>query len=148
AGISPRTKRLHGRGGPRDRPTNPLEKRDRALLAPFLTESRRGRRRPPIRGAPEARQRVLRSQVMARVSLAALAALLILAIPRPVITEEGRAQSPTRAEQDFIDRHWRRPLAPQGEAPDRYSPIERSLLPASCGVCHPSQYADWSTSVH
>src|SRR5215467_2601820 len=85
---------------------------------------------------------------MARVPLAALAALLILAIPRPVITEEGRAQSPTRAEQDFIDRHWRRPLAPQGEAPDRYSPIERSLLPASCGVCHPAQYADWSTSVH
>ena len=74
--------------------------------------------------------------------------LVIVAMPRLVVTEERRPRSLTSAERDFIDRHWRRPLAPQGEPPERYSPIERSLLPASCGVCHPAQFADWSTSVH
>jgi hypothetical protein len=81
--------------------------------------------------------------------LAAVAAIfVILSLPRSAITEERRIQSASHAEQDFIDRHWRRPLAPQGEPPDRYSPIERALLPASCGVCHAQQFADWSTSVH
>jgi hypothetical protein len=86
---------------------------------------------------------------MARTLLAALAAMLVMvAIPRSVATEERPARSLTGAERDFIDRHWQRPLAPQGEPPGRYSAIERSLLPASCGVCHPAQFADWSTSVH
>jgi hypothetical protein len=49
---------------------------------------------------------------------------------------------------DFIRRHWRQPLAPQGTPPARYTPIEASLEPESCGTCHPTQFADWKTTVH
>jgi Cytochrome c554 and c-prime len=50
--------------------------------------------------------------------------------------------------RDFARRHWRAPLAPQGPAPDRFSPIEASLHPEACGACHPAQLADWRTSWH
>ena len=35
-----------------------------------------------------------------------------------------------------------------GEAPASYKGMERSLLPESCGSCHPAQYAQWKTSLH
>ncbi|MGH7344905.1 MAG: multiheme c-type cytochrome, partial [Candidatus Rokuibacteriota bacterium] len=50
--------------------------------------------------------------------------------------------------QDFIRRHWTQPLAPQGSPPARFSPVEASLHPESCGTCHPAQLADWGESVH
>src|SRR5213593_4837599 len=50
--------------------------------------------------------------------------------------------------REFLDRHWRAPLAPQGPAPARFSALEASLRPESCGTCHPAQYADWRTSWH
>jgi len=62
--------------------------------------------------------------------------------------EMARPKGPTAAEQDFIERHWRRPIPPQGEAPARFAPVERSLAPAACGTCHPLQWADWQTSLH
>src|SRR5206468_3241775 len=40
------------------------------------------------------------------------------------------------------------PLAPQGPAPARFSPVEASLAPEACGSCHPAQFADWRTSLH
>ncbi len=49
---------------------------------------------------------------------------------------------------EFLGRHWRRPLAPQGDAPARFSPVEASLHPEACGTCHPIQLADWRTSLH
>ena len=59
---------------------------------------------------------------------------------------------PLTASQDtigaFLDRHWTRPLAAQGQAPKRFSPLEVSLLPADCGSCHPEQYRDWQRSLH
>ena len=51
-------------------------------------------------------------------------------------------------EKDFLARHWRRPIAPQGPAPGAFSPLERSLAPESCGTCHPAQLADWKTTLH
>ena len=48
----------------------------------------------------------------------------------------------------FVARHWRAPLAPQGPAPARYSTLEASLAPESCGTCHPAQLADWRTTTH
>jgi len=48
----------------------------------------------------------------------------------------------------FIARHWRRPLAPQGPPPSRFSALEASLAPEACGTCHPAQLADWRTSTH
>ncbi len=50
--------------------------------------------------------------------------------------------------QEFLRRHWRQPLAPQGPPPARFTPIEASLQPESCGTCHPAQHADWTTSLH
>jgi hypothetical protein len=50
--------------------------------------------------------------------------------------------------QDFIQRHWRQPLAPQGAPPAQFSPLETSLQPDSCGTCHPTQLADWRESLH
>ncbi|MBI3827333.1 MAG: NapC/NirT family cytochrome c [Candidatus Rokubacteria bacterium] len=52
------------------------------------------------------------------------------------------------ADRAFLDRHWRRPVPPQGEAPARWSALEKSLAPQSCGACHQAQLADWKTSVH
>ena len=81
--------------------------------------------------------------------LVAISVLLaIFAAPRSAPAEARRPSPPPRAEQDFIDRHWRRPIAPQGEPPERFSPVERSLLPVSCGACHPVQFADWRASGH
>src|SRR5438128_10782874 len=50
--------------------------------------------------------------------------------------------------QEFLGRHWRRPLAPQGPPPARFSPLEASLAPEACGTCHSVQLADWKTSLH
>src|SRR5438552_15547280 len=50
--------------------------------------------------------------------------------------------------QEFIRRHWSQPLAPQGPPPARFSPLEASLQPESCGTCHPAQLADWRSSLH
>jgi hypothetical protein len=76
---------------------------------------------------------------------------LALAIAAPAgqaAPGEARPAGPTATERAFIDRHWRRPLPPQGQPPSRFTPIERSLAPEGCGVCHPAQRADWSTSLH
>ena len=50
--------------------------------------------------------------------------------------------------EDFVRRHWRAPLPPQGPAPERFTPVEASLAPEACGTCHPVQLADWKTSLH
>ncbi|MEK6665248.1 MAG: multiheme c-type cytochrome [candidate division NC10 bacterium] len=62
----------------------------------------------------------------------------------------AEAQKPwTEAEQlDFLRRHWSRPIPPQGKPPARFTPVEASLLPESCGTCHPAQLADWKESLH
>src|SRR2546422_2193588 len=70
-----------------------------------------------------------------------LATSLILAV---VATASGGTESV----EEFVRRHWRGPLAPQGPAPARFSLLEASLRPESCGTCHPAQYADWRTSWH
>ncbi|MGH7410311.1 MAG: multiheme c-type cytochrome, partial [Candidatus Methylomirabilis sp.] len=48
----------------------------------------------------------------------------------------------------FLRQHWQAPIHPQGRAPARFSVLEASLDPESCGVCHRPQYDDWKTSVH
>ncbi len=48
----------------------------------------------------------------------------------------------------FLERHWKTPVPPQGKPPARYSPLEASLDPESCAVCHRLQYDDWKTSLH
>lgn len=48
----------------------------------------------------------------------------------------------------FLQRHWGRPLAPQGSPPVSFSPQEASLNPEACGQCHAAQYEAWKTSLH
>ena len=59
-----------------------------------------------------------------------------------------RADGADRSIEEFLARHWRTPLAPQGAAPARFTPVEASLAPAACGSCHPAQLADWRASLH
>jgi len=56
--------------------------------------------------------------------------------------------SPADIQQTFLERHWQRPLPPQGKAPSHFSPLEASLDPASCGACHTRQFEDWKTALH
>ena len=49
---------------------------------------------------------------------------------------------------DFLARHWSRPLPSQGEPPPAWTDLEASLAPADCGQCHPDQFAQWQTSFH
>jgi hypothetical protein len=65
-----------------------------------------------------------------------------------LVTAVTTASAATPSVEDFVARHWRAPLAPQGAAPARFSPTEASLAPEACGTCHPAQLADWRTSLH
>ncbi len=66
----------------------------------------------------------------------------------PALGQTLRPSGLSPAERDFLARHWQRPIPPQGEAPEHFTPLERSLAPASCGTCHPAQFADWQRSIH
>ena len=80
--------------------------------------------------------------------LALTALLLLVSSDRPALGNGGRPARISPAEQDFIRDHWRRPIPSQGTAPARFSSLERSLSPVSCGTCHPDQFRDWRSSWH
>ena len=73
---------------------------------------------------------------------------LALTLPAAAADPIPPTGGPSAAERDFITRHWRGAIAPQGPAPARFSPIERSLQPEACGACHPVQFSDWQASAH
>src|SRR5262249_28764250 len=77
-----------------------------------------------------------------------VAAMALLAWSGGATGDQARPPAPSPTERTFLERHWKRPLAPQGQPPSRFTAIERSLAPASCGTCHPVQFADWRTSLH
>jgi hypothetical protein len=88
---------------------------------------------------------------MTRVLAAVRGAGVLLALA--VLGAAARADSVgpaalSGADREFLARHWRRPIPPQGPAPGAFSALERSLLPGSCGTCHPAQLADWTTTLH
>jgi hypothetical protein len=57
-------------------------------------------------------------------------------------------REPSPADEQFLERHWRMPIPPQGSVPSSFSPVERSLAPKDCGTCHPAQFEDWRGSIH
>ena|SRR2546422_4408152 len=71
-----------------------------------------------------------------------------LAMAAALLAWPGLSARDARGTAEFLARHWRQPLAPQGAAPARFSPLERSLAPEACGTCHPVQLADWKASLH
>jgi hypothetical protein len=77
---------------------------------------------------------------------AALALVLLTGGTVAGVTALPSADSPSVRE--FLDRHWRRPIAAQGTPPAGFSPLEASLAPQSCGTCHPAQLSDWRTTLH
>ncbi|MEX1993190.1 MAG: multiheme c-type cytochrome, partial [Steroidobacteraceae bacterium] len=48
----------------------------------------------------------------------------------------------------FLERHWSRPIAPQGPVPAGFSRQDAALDADSCGNCHVRQFTDWKTSLH
>jgi len=61
----------------------------------------------------------------------------------------GTPKSPSPpAELAFLTHYWQRPIPPQGPPPPTFTPLEASLAPQDCGVCHPVQYQDWQSSLH
>lgn len=77
---------------------------------------------------------------VAAVCLVGSAVRLAVGDPPPAVIEQEQII--------FLKRHWQSPIAPQGKPPARFSALEASLDPESCGVCHRPQYDDWKTSVH
>ncbi|HEV8439090.1 MAG TPA: multiheme c-type cytochrome [Methylomirabilota bacterium] len=69
-------------------------------------------------------------------------------VASPVNGEAPRLSRLARAEREFLEQHWRAPIPPQGQSPERFPAVERSLAPADCATCHPTQFADWKTSLH
>ena len=59
----------------------------------------------------------------------------------------GEAQSSDDVDA-FLKHHWRLPVPPQGDPPAAFSPIEASLHPKECALCHRQQFEDWKTSLH
>ncbi len=48
----------------------------------------------------------------------------------------------------FLSDHWTLPIPLQGPPPEGWSAFEADQNPASCGACHPEQYADWQSTLH
>lgn len=61
---------------------------------------------------------------------------------------EGAPPPPPVDVATFLADHWREPLAPQGEPPAAFSPIEASLSPDACGTCHVEQHQQWRSALH
>ena len=89
--------------------------------------------------------------------LAFLAALLFAlagcgkreaAAPPAVSAVATAAAQQDAAVTAFLEKHWARPLAAQGPAPEKFSPLEAALAPADCGNCHVEQFRDWQTALH
>ncbi|MBI4379685.1 MAG: hypothetical protein HY574_00635, partial [candidate division NC10 bacterium] len=65
-----------------------------------------------------------------------------------VATGAGAPAVDEQAQRTFLEHHWQAPIPPQGKPPARFSPLEASLDPESCAVCHRLQYDDWKGSLH
>lgn len=70
------------------------------------------------------------------------------AAPVPMQAADSGSLDRARALGPFLASHWKLPVPAQGAPPDGWSALESSLAPQDCGVCHPLQYAQWTTSLH
>jgi len=74
--------------------------------------------------------------------------LMLVLDGAPALGDGVGPGEPSADEEQFLERHWRMPIPPQGNPPATFSPLEGSLAPADCGACHPAQYEDWRSSIH
>lgn len=76
-----------------------------------------------------------------------LRALLLITVA--MVTGGGSKGEGSGEDQlTFLRSYWQLPIPLQGKAPDRFSPLEASLDPEHCGICHQKQYEEWKTSLH
>ena len=68
------------------------------------------------------------------------------ALPEPVAAGGTTERLATLG--PFLAAHWSIPVAAQGPPPAGFSAAEVSLDPATCGACHPEQFAQWRGSLH
>lgn len=77
---------------------------------------------------------------------------ILLLLTCSLVTSCRRAPHEAVAKKEatasFVAKHWQLPVPLQGEPPPDYSPLEASLDPQQCGICHPRQYQDWQTTRH
>lgn len=81
------------------------------------------------------------------IKIIACAWLVVLFFIGSVAGQQSKSWTVQR-QREFLKQHWRTPIPPQGKPPAGFSELETSLDPASCGVCHQTQYDDWSSTVH
>ena len=75
-------------------------------------------------------------------------ALTLVPAGSPALGDGANPRGLSAAEEQFLERHWRMPIPPQGQPPATFSTVEQSLTPRDCGTCHPVQYEDWRGSIH
>jgi len=109
--------------------------------------------RPPTRARRRIRAALRQSLSGRQISGSGLWPLSVLLCGLLAACDEGAARPVAPgAGQDaieaFLDRHWLRPIAPQGAVPAGFSAPEAALDPDACGRCHVEQFNDWKTSLH
>jgi hypothetical protein len=72
----------------------------------------------------------------------------LLAVGAAFALSATRKSHPPTEALSVLTQYWQRPIPAQGTPPPTFTPIEGSLAPQDCGVCHPMQYQDWQTSLH
>lgn len=51
-------------------------------------------------------------------------------------------------DSNFLESHWKHPIAEQGLPPVNFSDLEKNLDPNACGTCHKDQFQNWEKSFH
>lgn len=75
-------------------------------------------------------------------------ALLLLVAAAALAASSSNGRWSEEEQLSFLRSYWQLPVPLQGKVPDRFSPLEASLDPEHCGVCHQKQYEEWRTSLH
>jgi len=78
----------------------------------------------------------------------ALAAVMLVLTLLGLAGQAPKARGEDAPVASLPSGYWDRPLAEQGEAPQAWIEIERSLAPGACGECHMRQADEWRTSLH
>jgi len=61
--------------------------------------------------------------------------------------DQGKAETKPKKPRKKPTGYWGRPV-PHQPVPATWGKLESTRLPKDCGVCHPSQFADWQTALH
>ncbi|RMH23307.1 MAG: hypothetical protein D6698_00005, partial [Gammaproteobacteria bacterium] len=81
--------------------------------------------------------------------LQALFALSLNIITAMLVPAYADPDSSQEAIESFLSEHWPESGIPlQGPHPEGFSPLEASLDPNQCRMCHPDQFRDWEHSRH